>query len=237
MTYAMKAALGGSLLLTASLVVSANRTTPVVSLEPEAVATEIALADLNNQDIPQDILELLTSPEEDIRAWIDEFDTNTSTFGVDKTRFAAILTESQVVPSTGVRAYGIALGWFRPGGPRLNYAVRMFGLNLKRQNRTDGKDITAVHLHVAPAGSNGQHTLNIFGMPSEDDHDARFYYPLNMVTGSWDDDDAHTHTEDPGDTKPISDFLGELQSDGLYFQLHTVDVPTGAIRGQLLGLY
>jgi hypothetical protein len=240
MTYAMKAALGGSLLLTVGLAASANRLTPAaLPVEVETPAVEFVL----NEDfgMSDEIQKLLTGPEDELLAWAKKQQANGGTFdGQGRGRgggryFVAVLTGGQVVPANAATEVGVAICYLRPMEIRLDYALRLFGHDLKRDDRTGPDDVTAIHMHVAPAGSNGQHTLNIFGMPSEDDADARFWYNRELVTGTWDDEDAdHSHTEDPGDTKFLSEYIDELRINGLYFQIHTVTVPTGEIRGQIL---
>lgn len=147
--------------------------------------------------------------------------------------------ESQVVPRTGDTATATATFTLMPTG--LQYSIQLNGLDLKADSadRTEDKDVTHVHLHSGAAGTNGDHVLNIFGIPSEDDDDLVVDFDNEILTGFWDDSDAtdlngDMDTNDASESKPFSDFISQLLAGTIYLQIHTVESPSpGAIRGQV----
>ncbi len=133
-------------------------------------------------------------------------------------------------------------------GSGLAYQIKLEGLALKEDSasRTEANDVTRIHLHLGPEGENGPHTLNIFGLPSEDDDNLVVDFENGIITGIWNDADATDlngdgDTDDDPETKPLSDFLDELQAGELYIQIHTVESDAlktpGAIRGQVIPLF
>ena len=133
-------------------------------------------------------------------------------------------------------------------GGGLTYQIKLEGLALKEDiaSRTAANDVTRIHLHVGPESENGPHTLNIFGLPSEDDDNLVVDFENGIITGIWNDSDATDlngdgDTNDDPETKPLSDFLDELQAGDLYIQIHTVESDElgtpGAIRGQVTPLF
>lgn len=157
--------------------------------------------------------------------------------------FSADITGDQVVPGTGSEATGTASFELNEAGTELSYTMSFEGIDLKPDNRTAPADINKIHIHFAPAGENGPHTLNIFGLPAEDDDDLVVDYEANMLSGVWDDGDVSDLNDngisDPNDSKPLSSFIDALASGELYVQVHTnrFDSSTGfpgEIRGQIL---
>jgi len=157
--------------------------------------------------------------------------------------FSANITGDQVVPSTPSEATGTASFELNEAGTELRYTMSFQGVDLKPSDRTAPADINKIHIHVAPTGENGPHTLNIFGKPSEDDADLVVDYEANTLSGIWDDADVSdlngNGISDPNDTKPLSNFLDTLESGGLYVQVHTnrFDSSTGfpgELRGQII---
>lgn len=151
--------------------------------------------------------------------------------------FQADLDGPQVVPPTASTATGTAVLTLNEAGTELSYTIQLFGLDLEPipANRVDANDVTKIHIHLGAPGSNGPHTLNIFGLPSEDDGDLVVDYVNEVLSGVWDDSDAGPGPYTPGDTKPLTSFLPELLAGDLYIQIHTVGLPSpGEIRGQIL---
>ena len=147
---------------------------------------------------------------------------------------------------------------FGKEGPAVKYTLELSGVDLGGTlTPENGDDVTAIHLHSGNRGEQniGVHTLNIFGLPGEDDADAVFDFETNTITGIWDNldstDDVNGgntsngipdhHLSDalngvnPISTKTVSAFVDELLADSFYIQVHTndFDIPSGAIRGQV----
>ena len=160
--------------------------------------------------------------------------------------FTAAITPGQVVPSNGgadpegvSNASGTATLVLNNAKTALSYDIQLHGVDLDgNQTANADDDVTGIHIHVAPVGSNGPHTLNIYLAPSEDDADLVVDPVAGTLSGSWDDGDViATPPFTPGDTKPLSDFIDELLNGDLYFQLHTIGFPspnTGELRGQIV---
>ena len=148
---------------------------------------------------------------------------------------------------------------FGKEGSAVKYEIELFGVDLGGTSTPEtGDDVSAMHLHSGNVGEQviGVHTLNIFGLPGEDDDDAVFDFENNTISGIWDNadstDDVNTgntsngipdhHLSDtldginPISTKTVSDFADELLADSFYVQVHTNDfpIPTGAIRAQVI---
>ena len=167
------------------------------------------------------------------------------------TLFAAELDGLQVVSpdfAEGIPtdASGLATFELNDEQTELTYSIDLDGVTLKPEqgDRTDLSDVTKIHIHVGAFGHNGPHTLNIFGLPSEDDADLVVDFDNGTLQGVWDDSDAINPETgelfDPtvgGTTKQLSSFVDALLADGLYLQVHTVefDAPTipGELRGQI----
>ncbi|NEQ55738.1 MAG: CHRD domain-containing protein, partial [Leptolyngbya sp. SIO3F4] len=126
----------------------------------------------------------------------------------------------------------------------LAYEIDIDGLNLKEDpaSRTEDNDVTRIHIHAGPVGENGPHTLNIFGIPSEDDDDLEIDFENGILRGFWDDHDATDlngdgDTDDDPESKPFSEFLDELEAGDLYLQIHDAESDRlgtpGAVRGQI----
>jgi len=157
--------------------------------------------------------------------------------------FTANITGDQVVPGTGSPATGTGVFTLNEDETELAYALSLNGVDLKADNRTAPADVNKIHIHAAPVGNNGPHTLNIFGLPAEDDDDLAVDYATNTLSGVWDDGDVSdlngNGISDPNDTKALSDFVSVLKAGGLYVQVHTNRFDSssgfpGELRGQIL---
>ncbi|MEO1300099.1 MAG: CHRD domain-containing protein [Cyanobacteria bacterium J06636_16] len=141
-------------------------------------------------------------------------------------------------------ASGFATFELNEAQTELTYFIDLDGVNLKpdQSDRTDPSDVTKIHIHVGEFGSNGPHTLNIFGLPREDDTDLIVDSENGVLQGIWDDGDAINPETgelfDPtagGTTKQLSSFVGELFANGLYLQVHTVEFDSPTVPGELRG--
>ena len=157
--------------------------------------------------------------------------------------FTANIDGGQVVPGTGSTATGLASFTLNEDETELAYTLSFEGVNLTATDRTAPADVNKIHIHVAPRGENGPHTLNIFGLPAEDDADLVVDYAANTLSGVWDDGDVSDlngdGVADPNDSKPLTSFVDALKGGELYLQVHTnrFDAATGfpgEIRGQII---
>ena len=159
--------------------------------------------------------------------------------------FPVTLDGSQTVPPTNSEATGFAELTLEENGNAVDYFLQLNGLDLKANpaNRTEPDDVTKAHLHSAEPGTNGQHVLNIFGEPSQDDDDLKVDFQNDRLRGSWEDSDAiNPETGEPFNqeseetTKFLSDFQDELLEGELYAAVHTNEFPgdRSEIRGQIV---
>ncbi len=133
----------------------------------------------------------------------------------------------------------------------LAYRIELHdGLGLKPNpaDRTEPDDILGIHLHLHVPDAFGPHVLNIFGLatynlPAEEDGDVAIDYNHRTVTGIWDDGDATINPETgepylpffPLTSKPLSNWLHELEAGELMVAVHTVETgfPVMAIHGHI----
>jgi hypothetical protein len=107
------------------------------------------------------------------------------------------------------------------------YDITLFGLDIDGlqtpSNAND--DALRFHIHAAPAGSNGG---IVFGMkdPNHDVDDLVINPVTGRITGVWDGAEGNATT--------LAAQLGNLLSNGLYFNVHTSDFPGGEVRGQII---
>ena len=168
------------------------------------------------------------------------------------TFFTANLTSEQVSPPFGAEGdpagspfTGTAGFTFTPGAtPTLTYQIVLPGMDLDGSltpaNLDD--DVTAIHIHFGAAGSNGQHGLNVLGLAGgqirEDDADMMVNVGAHTVSGIWDNGDQMF--TGPGGTKlapdsiALADAVDALLAGELYLQVHTLNFPSGELRGQIV---
>jgi len=141
------------------------------------------------------------------------------------------ISEDQVVPPTGSVGSGTLIASLNTNQTALRYFIRINpALTLPQGPPQAQTDISAIHLHLAPAGQNGPHGLNVFGFPSQDDRELNLLFGVNGLTGRWDDGDETGAA--PNQSKKLTDNLTNLFNEAVYVQMHTVEFPSGAIRGQ-----
>ncbi|MDJ0598386.1 MAG: CHRD domain-containing protein [Crocosphaera sp.] len=214
--------------------------------------------------------DLILLPLDDIEGWAEAEAEMRST---EIRYFESVLTPDQVfIPegepdpvAAGVDAMGTMTLVLDPTGeafgkegPAVQYTLELFGVDLGGTSTPDtGDDVTAIHLHSGNPGETkvGPHTLNIFGLPGQDDNDAVFDFENNTITGIWDNLDStdsaggvntsdgvpNHHLSDvlsgidPLSTKTVSDYVDELLAGNFYIQAHTndFDIPGGVMRGQV----
>jgi len=171
------------------------------------------------------------------------------------TFFFANLSGDQVSPPFGVEGdpsgspfTGTVAMEFTPAGvgasPTLSYVLSVPGMDLDGSltPATLSDDVTAIHIHFGAPGANGPHGLNILGLSGgqirEDDADMSIDVVNHTVSGIWDNSDESLTgaggTRLPPDTVALEDAVTELFAGELYFQLHTLNFPSGELRGQIV---
>ncbi|MGJ8695811.1 MAG: CHRD domain-containing protein [Verrucomicrobiaceae bacterium] len=178
------------------------------------------------------------------------------------TLFRAELTPKQVVPKNGAPSpAGVSKAsatatfeLFQNGGdPYLEYEIQFDQINLI-------DDITGIHFHIgytpppaasslilgatprhsAPGQENGPHTLNVYGLPRQDDADLAVSPDGTWLRGRWGNEDVNygsNGTYDPSDSVGLGSVYTELFEGDIYIQVHShaFNVPdTGELRGQIL---
>lgn len=142
--------------------------------------------------------------------------------------FTTTLDEAQANAGagTGSTATGTATMTLNSTLGALSYSITLVGLDLDGlQTPADpSDDVTAFHFHAAPAGVNGPVVFGLIS-PSHDTDDLVINPAAGTLTGSWENTDVN----------PLSGQLANLNSGGLYLNVHTTSFPAGEIRGQVLG--
>ncbi|MGI9332641.1 MAG: CHRD domain-containing protein [Gammaproteobacteria bacterium] len=158
--------------------------------------------------------------------------------------FTATLTSDQTVPpvTTAEGLSGVAtarLKWSRKG-LKLAYSITTdMDLNAGfPQSKNISDDVTMIHLHNAPVGRMGQHVLNVYKMPAQDDDDLVLMPNKGIVRGAWDNFDTSVGLAPGPASEPLYGFLDELCAGDIYVNIHGFDSAarkpdTGALRGNL----
>lgn len=145
------------------------------------------------------------------------------------TVFQATLTGDQEVPVPIVTdAFGTAILTLNDAQTRLVIDIQLFGLDLDG-NQTPGTaddNVTASHIHFAPAGSNGGVVFG-FISPNHDTNGDLIIDPVaGTISSAWDLlEGSGSHT--------LANNLANLFAGNLYINVHTMAVPGGEIRGQI----
>ncbi|MAY74650.1 MAG: hypothetical protein CMJ31_08080 [Phycisphaerae bacterium] len=143
-----------------------------------------------------------------------------------QTTFTSVLDGIQ--SGSGSAASGTATLTLNEAQTRLEIFLNITGLDFDGNQTpgTNADNITALHIHRAPAGSNGG---VVFGFISPN-HDLNGDLVIDPVAGTlfsaWD------LTE--GNNTTLAAELPNLFADGLYFNVHTVAFGGGEIRGQIV---
>jgi hypothetical protein len=112
------------------------------------------------------------------------------------TRITAVLNGAQEVPPNPSTATGTGVAFLHEPDNRILYVVRTTGL----------MNVTAAHIHMAPAGANGGILEGLNGGPND------YCGASRRLTAAE---------------------LAAAKNDGLYFNVHTNVFPGGEIRGQM----
>ncbi len=153
--------------------------------------------------------------------------------------FSSELDANQEVAPSESLATGTAQLRLNELGTSLNYSLTVSGLDfgvlagIAPQTPETGDDVTMLHFHNAPRGANGDVVFGIIN-PNQDDDDLNITINADgstTISGIWEESDSAN--------QPLSEFVTQLRQAqsgedvDLYFNVHTQDSPTGAIRGQI----
>lgn len=127
--------------------------------------------------------------------------------------FHAILQGDEEVPPVDSDAKGAAIFRTSNDGTELNY--RLIVANIE--------DVTAAHIHLAPRGENGDIVAFLFEEPTEG--------RTNGVLAEGTITSADLVGPLEGST--LSELIDEIEAGNTYVNVHTVDHPSGEIRGQI----
>lgn len=158
---------------------------------------------------------------------------------------SALTTGQEVTPSNNSEASGQSILQLNSAGDALSYTLTVFGLDFG-QFIGDGTaftsdtsdDVTKVHIHNAVRGENGPLAFALIDLEdlavNDQDNDdltiSRNEDGSVTLQGIWE-------TSDPS-LIPLSDFVNTIRGTAasvdvpLYWNVHTVGSPAGAIRGQ-----
>lgn len=113
--------------------------------------------------------------------------------------WSAALDGAQEVPPVATMGSGSAFGTLDDATNELTWNISYSGL----------REVTGMHFHNAPAGSNGPVVVNI-----------------GLISG--------VGSPSVGSTIIGADQVADIRASNWYINIHTVDVPSGEIRGQVV---
>jgi hypothetical protein len=132
-------------------------------------------------------------------------------------------------------ASGIASLTLSADQSSLSYVIDIDGLDFGGMTATMDDDVIGLHIHSAPAGSNGPIVFGLVGSPllggalnpalTDDADDLVVDAAAGTLSGVWE------ATDNPSLTAAL---VNLLNSEGLYFNVHTHAFRGGAIRGQIV---
>jgi len=141
--------------------------------------------------------------------------------------FEARLDGAQEVGPTNSDATGSARLILNATKDRVEGDVQLFGVDLDGNQTPDpDDDVVAFHIHRAPVGVNGPVVFG-FISPNNDQNGELMINPeLGTVWFGWDLNEGNGTT--------LAAELANLRAGDLYFNVHTVGIGSGEIRGQIV---
>ncbi|WP_275100302.1 CHRD domain-containing protein [Sedimenticola hydrogenitrophicus] len=141
--------------------------------------------------------------------------------------FQADLTADQEVPTPGdATASGSATLVLNDAMDRLEISIQLFGLDLDGLQTADIFDnVTAAHIHSAPAGTAGAVVFGFINPNNDTNSDLVIDAVAGTIFSAWDLAEGLNTT--------LAAQLPNLFATGLYINVHTPAFPAGAIRGQV----
>jgi hypothetical protein len=135
--------------------------------------------------------------------------------------FFASLSGEQEVPSVDTLARGEAILHLSEDGSELSFQLIV--------SRLEG--VTQAHIHCGPAGMNGPVAVFLFSFVPEG-VDISGVLSADGVTDA-DVIALPDSTACPGGVSSLADVIEQVRSRNAYVNVHTIDHPSGEIRGQL----
>ena len=129
--------------------------------------------------------------------------------------FYAILEGEEEVPPVDSDAKGAAIFRTSNDGTELNYRLIVGNI----------EDVTAAHIHLAPRGENGDIVAFLFD--PEEPTEGRTNGVLAEGTITSED------LVGPLEGSTLSELIDEMEAGNTYVNVHTVEHPSGEIRGQI----
>lgn len=133
---------------------------------------------------------------------------------------------------TGSTATGFGTLVLNEAQTRLTMDLTITGLDFLANGGTDtgANNVTALHIHRAPAGLNGPVVFGLIGPNSDTTGDLTITPFLGGATifSAWDTAEGNNTT--------LAAELSNLSSDGLYFNVHSNVFGGGEIRGQIVAV-
>jgi hypothetical protein len=129
--------------------------------------------------------------------------------------FHAILEGDEEVPPVDSDAQGAAIFRTSNDGTELNYTLIVANI----------EDVTAAHIHLAPRGENGDIVAFLFDPAEPTEGRTNGVLAEGTIT-----------SEDlvgPLAEATLSELIDEMEAGNTYVNVHTVEHPSGEIRGQI----
>ena len=128
--------------------------------------------------------------------------------------FSTLLSEAEVVPPVSTHSGGQALFQQRKDGSGLAFRIRL----------ADMKNVGAVHLHLAPSGSNGPIVASLSRFRPEDDATINGVIVRGRVTAA----------DLLAPMFSLNDLVAAMAAGTIYVNVQTADIRSGEVRGQIV---
>jgi len=152
-------------------------------------------------------------------------DTAVTDFG--SIYFSASLAGQQENPPNPSAATGAFTGALNRARSSFDFTTTLTGVDLGIQTPATADNVVAAHFHLGPPGTNGGIVFGFLGAPNNDADAATTINPTTGVVNSeW-------HLAE-GNNTTLAAQLANLMAGQLYVNFHTVALPGGEIRGQVL---
>lgn len=145
--------------------------------------------------------------------------------------------EAELEPRTGgpyEEFNGKAKFWLSKDGESLKYRIKINGMDLNpgfASTSNIDDDVTKTHLHQGSIF--GQHLLNIYKAPGQQDDDLTIKPNKGVLRGVWEDSDSNDPNEIVfGSTKPLTTHTDDLCHNDVWLVLHGTLFDDTAVEGK-----